>query len=223
MHLVIISRTQPPLSLAGLKSQGLINDIRTRDLRFSPREAEDYISLTTERDPGEKTITDLLNHIEGWAAGLKLVSIALNQTSVGQDIESILEMGKQDIIDYMADEVFDQMTETMQRFFLKISILDAFCVSLCQALMGEDDLDDVANSFLENIPRSDFFITALHNKDDWYKMHHLMRSMLQKRLNKIFSPDEIKELHLRASYWYAERNQPLEALEHVIKSGSIVK
>ncbi|OPL09576.1 MAG: hypothetical protein AVO34_13450 [Firmicutes bacterium ML8_F2] len=220
MHLVIISRTQPPLSLAGLKSQGLINDIRTRDLRFSPREAEDYISLTTERDPGEKTITDLLNHIEGWAAGLKLVSIALNQTSVGQDIESILEMGKQDIIDYMADEVFDQMTETMQRFFLKISILDAFCVSLCQALMGEDDLDDVANSFLENIPRSDFFITALHNKDDWYKMHHLMRSMLQKRLNKIFSPDEIKELHLRASYWYAERNQPLEALEHVIKSGS---
>jgi LuxR family maltose regulon positive regulatory protein len=86
--------------------------------------------------------------------------------------------------------------------------------------MGEDDLDDVANSFLEDIPRSDFFITSLHNKDDWYKMHHLMRSMLQKRLNKIFSPDEVKELHLRASYWYAERNQPLEALEHVIKSGS---
>jgi len=220
MHLVIISRTQPTLSLAGLKSQGMINDIRSKDLRFSPREAEDYISLTTKRDPGEKTIADLLNHIEGWAAGLKLVSIALNQTSVGQGIESVLEMGKQDIISYMADEVFDQMAAPVQRVFLKISILDAFCVSLCQALMDEDDLGNVANSFLETISRSDFFITALHDKDDWYQMHHLMRSMLQKRLNKIFSSNEVKELHLRASYWYAERNQPLEALEHAQKSGN---
>jgi len=220
MHLVIISRTQPPLSLTGLKSQGKINDIRSKDLRFSPQEAEYYISLTTKKDPGEKTIADLLNHIEGWAAGLKLVSIALNQTSVGQDIESILEMGKQDIISYMADEVFDQMTAPMQRVFLKISILDVFCVSLSQALMDEDDLDDAVNTFLENIPHSDLFITALHDKDDWYKMHHLMRSMLQKRLNKIFSPEEVKELHLRASYWYAERNQPLEALEHALKSGN---
>jgi LuxR family transcriptional regulator, maltose regulon positive regulatory protein len=221
MHLVIISRTQPTLSLAGLKSQGLINDIRSKDLRFSPREAEYYISLTTKRDPGEKTIADLLNHIEGWAAGLKLVSIALNQTPVEQDLESILEMGKQDIFSYMADEVFDQMTTApMQRVFLKISILDAFCVSLCRALMDEDDLDDVTNSFLENIPRSDYFIASLHDKDDWYQMHHLMRSMLQKRLNKIFGPEKVKELHLRASYWYAERNQPLEALEHALKSGS---
>jgi LuxR family transcriptional regulator, maltose regulon positive regulatory protein len=220
IHLVIVSRTQPALSLAGLKSQGLINDIRSIDLRFSPQEAEDYISLTTNRDPGEKTIAELLNLIEGWAAGLKLVSIALNRTSVKQDVESILEMGKHDIIDYLADEVFGQMTAAMQRLFLKISILDAFSVPLCQALMDEDDLDDAVNSFLKKIPRSEFFITALNDKDDWYQMHHLMRSMLQKRLQRIFSPDEVKELHLRASYWYAERNQPLEALEHALKSGN---
>ncbi len=218
MHLVIISRTQPPLPLTGLKSQGRINDIRSRDLRFSPQEAEKYISLTTTRDPGNKTITNLLNHIEGWAAGLKLVSIALNKTSLDQDVESVLELGKQDMISYLADEVFSQMTTAMQDLLMKISILDTFSVSLCLALVDENELNDEIKSFIENMNHSDLFISALHDKGGWYKMHHLMRGMLQTRLKYKFSPEEIKELHLRASNWYREQSLLTEALEHALKT-----
>lgn len=218
MHMVIISRTQPPLPLAKLKSQGKINDIRSRDLRFSPQEAEGYIRLTTNRDPGEKTLADLLNHLEGWAAGLKLVSIALNQTNVGPDIESVLSQGKQDIFSFLADEVFVQMSAAMQRFFMKVSILDNFCVSLCLALVDEDDLDESVSYFLENITSTELFITALHSEDEWYQMHNLMRSMLQNSLSKNYSPEQIKELHLRASYWYAGRNLLEPALEHAMKA-----
>jgi LuxR family transcriptional regulator, maltose regulon positive regulatory protein len=218
MHLVIISRTQPPLPLAKLKSQGKINDIRSRDLRFSPQEAEDYIRLTTYSDPGEKTLADLLNHLEGWAAGLKLVSIALNQTNVGQDIESVLSLGKQDMFSFLADEVFVQMTTAMQRLFMKMSILDNFSASLCLALVDEDDLDESVNAFLENITGADLFITALHSKDEWYQMHNLMRNMLQNRLSKNFRPEQIKEMHMRASYWYTGQNLLEPALEHAIKA-----
>ncbi len=218
MHLVIISRTQPPLPLAKLKSQGKINDIRSRDLRFSPQEAKDYIRLTTKRDPAEKTLVELLNHLEGWAAGLKLVSIALNQTNVDQEIESVLSLGKQDIISYLADEVFVQMTAAMQRFFMKMAILDNFCVSLCLALVDEDDRDDSVNYFLENITGTELFITALHSEDEWYRMHNLMRSMLQNRLSKNFNPEQIKELHMRASRWHAGQNLLEQALEHALKA-----
>jgi LuxR family transcriptional regulator, maltose regulon positive regulatory protein len=222
MHLVIISRTQPPLPLAGLKSQGKINDIRSRDLRFSPREAEDYISLTTTRDPSEKTLFDLLNQIEGWAAGLKLVSIALNQTNVGQDIEPVLSLGKQDIIRYLADEVFGQMTAAMQRFLMKISILDAFCVSLCLALVDEDELDESVERLLDNINGFDLFITALQGKnednEEWFRMHHLMRDLMQKRLVKSLNPEQVKALHLRAVNWYAGCNLLEEALKHAFKA-----
>jgi LuxR family transcriptional regulator, maltose regulon positive regulatory protein len=218
MHLVIISRTQPPLPLAGLKSQGRINDIRSRDLRFSPQEAEKYISLTTTRDPCNKTITNLLNHIEGWAAGLVLVSIALKKTSLDQDVESVLELGKQDMISYLADEVFSQMTTAMQDLLMKISILDTFSVSLCLALVNKNELDDEVTSFIENITHTELFISALHDKEGWYKMHHLMRGMLQTRLKNKFNPEEIKELHLNASNWYREQNLLTEALEHALKT-----
>lgn len=222
MHLVVISRTQPPLALSGLKGQGKINDIRSRDLRFSPQEAADYISLTTERDPGEKPIADLLNHIEGWVAGLKLASIALNQTTAAQDIEPVISLGRQDIISYLADEVFGHMSEPMQRFLMKISILDDFCVSLCLALVDEDDLDESVKYLLDNIHNVDLFITALQGKEecneDWFRMHHLMRNLLQKRLLISFKPEQVRALHLRAANWHAGCEQFKQALEHALKA-----
>ncbi len=222
MHLVIISRTQPPLALSGLKGQGKINDIRSRDLRFSPQEAEDYIRLMTKRDPGEKPIADLLNYTEGWVAGLKLVSIALNQTSADQDIESVLSLGKQDIFGYLADEVFDRMTAPMQRFLMKVSILNDFCVSLCLALVDEDDLDESVKYLLDNIHNVDLFITALQGKEecneDWFRMHHLMRNLLQKRLLISFNPEQVRALHLRAANWHIGCNQFNQALEHALKA-----
>ncbi|MGM0688803.1 MAG: LuxR C-terminal-related transcriptional regulator [Bacillota bacterium] len=222
MHLVIISRTQPPLALSGLKGQGRINDIRSRDLRFLPQEAADFICLTTKRDPGEKPISDLLNHIEGWAAGLKLASIALNQTNVGQDIESVMSLGRQEIISYLADEVFEHMTVPMQRFLMKISILDDFCVSLCLALVDDDDLDESVKYLLNNINSIDLFITSLQGKEecneDWFRMHHLMHNLLQKRLLKSINPEQVKSLHLRAANWHAGCNQFKQALEHALKA-----
>lgn len=222
MHLVIISRTQPPLPLAGLKGQGKINDIRSRDLRFSPQEAADYISLTTERDPGEKPIYDLLNHIEGWATGLKLASIALNQTTAVQDIESLISLGRQDIVSYLADEVFGHMSEPMQRFLMKISIPDDFCASLCLALVDLDDLDESVERLLDNFTGLDLFITALQgksgDKEEWFHMHHLMRNLLQKRLLKSINPEQVSSLHLRAANWHAGCNQFKQALEHALKA-----
>jgi LuxR family transcriptional regulator, maltose regulon positive regulatory protein len=224
LHLVIISRTQPPLYLSGLKSQGKINDIRSRDLRFSPQEAADFICLTTQRDPGEKPLADLLNQIEGWAAGLKLASIALNQTTTAQDVESVMSLGRQDIISYLADEVFVHMTAPMQKFLMKISILDNFCVSLCLALVDEDDLDESVKYLLDNITGFDLFITALQGKsedsEEWFHMHHLMRDLMQTKLVKSLSPEQVKTLHLRAVNWYAKSNLLEEALEHTLKSGS---
>lgn len=227
LHLVIISRTQPLLPLAGLKSQGKINDIRSRDLRFSSQEAKDYINRATNSDPGETRITDLVNRIEGWVAGLKLLSIALNKTNLGQDTDSLLDLGKQDMINYLGDEVLGQMTVAMQQFLMKISILEALNAPLCLALVGQDELDESVEHLLDNIGDFDLFITSFQGKkvtdSGWFHMHHLMRDLLQKRLEKAFSSEQIKMLHLRALNWYADHNLFEEALNHALKAGEDIK
>ena len=43
LHLVLISRSNPPLPLANLRAKGQVVEIRTRDLRFTPEEAAAFL------------------------------------------------------------------------------------------------------------------------------------------------------------------------------------
>ena len=44
MHLVLISRVEPPLPLAHLRGRGLLTEIRDQDLRFTETEAAEYLN-----------------------------------------------------------------------------------------------------------------------------------------------------------------------------------
>ena len=46
LHLVLISRLSPPISLDSLRAKGMISEIRTRDLRFTTEETAAYLSKT---------------------------------------------------------------------------------------------------------------------------------------------------------------------------------
>lgn len=40
MHLMMVSRTDPPLSLARLRSHGELTELRVEDLRFTPEKRQ---------------------------------------------------------------------------------------------------------------------------------------------------------------------------------------
>jgi LuxR family transcriptional regulator, maltose regulon positive regulatory protein len=218
LHLVIISRTQPPLPLAGLKSRDQLSEVRSRDLRFLPQEAADYISMMTKKDPHEKNLSALLDYFEGWVAGLKLLSLSLNNAGADQTYKALVNKNETDITGYLADEVFSQMADPLQRLLMKISILESFTPSLCQSLLDSDEYDSTVKHFLGNLNSSELFITALDSEEEWYRFHQLLRDMLKQLLVKYFSKDQINILHLRAANWYTENNMAEKALEHAIKT-----
>jgi LuxR family maltose regulon positive regulatory protein len=201
MHLVIISRTQPPLPLAGLKSREQLSEVRSRDLRFSPQEAADYISMMTKKDPHEKNLSALLDYFEGWVAGLKLLSLALNNAGADQTYKALLNKGETDITGYLADEVFSQMADPLQRLLMKISILESYNPSLCQSLLDSDEYDLTVKHFLSNLNSSELFITALDSEGEWYRFHQLLRDMLN---------DSIRDEAAKRSFMAARQNLPMD-------------
>jgi LuxR family maltose regulon positive regulatory protein len=44
MHLVIVSREDPPLALARLRARGQLTELRATDLRFTPSEAAEFLN-----------------------------------------------------------------------------------------------------------------------------------------------------------------------------------
>ncbi len=44
LHLVLISRIDPPIPLSSFRARGMLSEIRTQDLRFAPEETAAYLS-----------------------------------------------------------------------------------------------------------------------------------------------------------------------------------
>ena len=69
--------------------------------------------------------------------------------------------------------------------------------------------------------RSNLFVVPLDNECRWYRYHHLFQELLQHRLEKRLSAEQIADLHKRASAWFAENGLIYEALQHAIAAGDI--
>ncbi len=77
MHLVIITREDPPLMLARRRALGQLTEIRVGDLRFTAEETADFFQHTMGLNLTPKWIAALEARTEGWIAGLQLAAISL--------------------------------------------------------------------------------------------------------------------------------------------------
>ena len=77
LHLVLISRNNPPWPLANLHAKGQVAEIRTRDLRFTPEEAAAFLGKVSAAPLSPSALVLLDQRLEGWIAGLRLVSLSL--------------------------------------------------------------------------------------------------------------------------------------------------
>ncbi len=80
MHLVLISRFDPPLPLASLRAKDKLTEIRVDDLRFNTHEVAEYLDQALEIPLGETNRILLEKQTEGWIAALRLATLSLRDT-----------------------------------------------------------------------------------------------------------------------------------------------
>ena len=219
LHLVLISRIDPPLPLTTLRAKRKILEIRTQDLRFSPQETTSYLDQAQFFHLNEHTLELVNERFEGWPAGLHLAALSLRSTGSQETVQLALSSEDANITGYLVDEVLTHQFPAIHSFLLKTSVLDRFCASLCEAVIGE--IDDIWNvrSCLDWIEHSELFLSPLDSRREWYRYHHLFQELLQQRLSIEISPDEVKNLHCRASAWFEEHGLFDEALHHAQAAG----
>ena len=139
LHLVLISRNNPPLPLPRLRANGALTEIRSNDLRFDKYETNAFLSRVLQTPLSEPVVEILNERTEGWIAALRLVSLSLRTGSNVDDRIRSIAGSEENIADYLADEVLAQQFPAIQTFLLETSILDRFCAPLCEAVIGEGD------------------------------------------------------------------------------------
>src|SRR5829696_94785 len=77
VHLVLSSRTDPPLPLGRWRARAEMNEIRTEQLAFLEDEADCLLNEKMGLDIGTDDLSVLLERTEGWPAGIYLASLTL--------------------------------------------------------------------------------------------------------------------------------------------------
>jgi LuxR family maltose regulon positive regulatory protein len=223
LHLVIITRRDPPLSLVSLRASAQVNEIRTLDLKFGNNEARTLLEQDLGRTVKETSLANLQKEMEGWVVGLRLVSLVLQQSNDPDEFLMGLHGGIQETQDYLVLEVIKKLPTVLREWLLKSSILDRFSAPLCDAVCsvsgGIESTGYDGSKFIKVLNDGNLFAIKLDPHGEWFRYHHLFQALLKRELSRQLTPDQVAELHLQASNWFETRGMIDEAIQHALESG----
>ena len=216
MHLVIASRSDPPLPLSRLRGRGQLFELRTDDLRFSTQEVVTFLNHAMGLKLSQESIIALEARTEGWIVGLQMAALSMQGRNSGEIVNFIdhFSGSHRYVLDYLTDEVLLQQAEKVQVFLLHTCILDRLTSSLCDAVTGQTD----SQCILNQLEADNLFIIPLDEQRSWFRYHNLFANMLRQRLERSH-PDLIPKLNLLASQWCEQNDLIIDALSYALISG----
>lgn len=210
VHVIVTTRSDPPWPLARWRARNTMEEVRLEELRFTEEEVADLCANRTGISLAEKHLAILTGKTEGWIAGLQLAVHSLSTHR--EDLDRFLrefDGSHRHVLHFLSEEILNRQTPAMQDFLLRTSVLDRFCASLCDALIGGGE----GEQLIERLVRENLFILRLDERGTWYRYHALFADLLRYRLSRT-DPDAAAELHRRAAAWHLAREMPGEAIRH---------
>jgi LuxR family transcriptional regulator, maltose regulon positive regulatory protein len=204
LHVVIASRTEPPLPLARLRARGLLVELCDRELRFEPADAAKLLRSASGKALSDADVVTLTARTEGWAAGLQLAALALSTAADPARVIAAFSGEHRLVADYLLSEVLAELPPRLRRFLRATAILDRLSAPLCAAVWDDDGhmTRAEAQQLLEVLEQRGLFLTPLDDTRCWYRYHGLFAELVRAELARVEPPETIAALHLRAAAWY---------------------
>lgn len=111
LHLVLVTREDPPLPLAQLRAHNRLTEVRARDLRFSNRDIDCFLNETMGLSLSEADIAILEDKTEGWIVGLQLAGLSVRERENPSGFIATLSGGHRFILSYLTEQVLSQQPE----------------------------------------------------------------------------------------------------------------
>jgi LuxR family maltose regulon positive regulatory protein len=214
--LVLITRADPRLPLARLRTIGDMVEIRMRELRFTAMQAAALVHAVSGAELSAADLADLVERTEGWPAGLYLAALSLRGHPEPGAFVRQFTGNNRFIVDFLAEEVLGRQPAAVRQFLARTSILDRFCAPLGDAVVGSDNAAEI----IEVLDRENLFVVPLDETRGWYRYHHLFAQVLRSELARA-EPGTVPALHHRASAWYLAQGWMDEAIGHALAAGDV--
>lgn len=211
---IIISRTDPPSSMARFRANQRMQLIGWDDLRLTPEELEGIARVRGEQLPKE-ILEQVYEKTQGWAAGVVLM---LEHTKmIGTVAEPPTSFTPQVIFDYLAGEIFENFEPTTQEFLLRTACVPQMTTNVAKQLSEYPKAD----ALLLNLTRNDYFVTEKQAPGERiYQFHPLFREFLLTKAKEAYPPDKRTELRSKAAALLEQSGQIDDAVALLLESGN---
>lgn len=211
-RLLVAARHRPSFASTQLRLAGRLTVIGPVELRFLDGDA---ISLIGDTLPAEQRDA-LVARAEGWPMVLQLASQLLNrETDNRKQIISLLSAPDSDIFTYMAEQIFDRLSQQVRGLLKSIAILDKVDPHTVATVTGTPD----AYGRLQELRYLQPIMTFDNDVAGGARIHPLFREFLLERLRRE-GEDRERTLRLRAAAFLAESGNILSAVQQAVAANS---
>ncbi len=212
VHLIVLTREDPPFPLPRLRAHRKLAELRAADLRFTDKETAAYLSEGLDLRMDGLHIARLVERTEGWIAGVQLAAISLRNRPDTEALVDAFAGSQRFVLDYLGSETLESLEADLRQFLVRISVAERFTADLCRAVTGRDD----SARLLDRAERLNLFLVPLDLERRWYRFHHLFADYLR----TLVDDRERRELHERAAVWLERAGLTGEAIDQALQAGS---
>ncbi|MCD5414778.1 MAG: tetratricopeptide repeat protein [Clostridiales bacterium] len=200
---IISSREKLKINLAKEKLSGNTCEIDSKALEFSQEEIQLLFRLKFSKALDTETSTLIYEKTEGWP-----VAVSLLLERVGQGDYSLFDgIDAADIIDYLTQEVFNNLPHDYRVFAMKSAFLEELDVDYLNELLDTNKSETI----ICNLTEKNIFIHSDISKKI-FKYHKLFRSFLMQRAYVLLDEGELEDFFKKASKLYLRDNYLIKAL-----------
>lgn len=218
LHLVLLSRDEPPFAIERLRGQGEVLDLGGPAMAFDRGEIATLLENVLRDAPvPEADMPGVAARVHeatgGWPAAVRLAAEALRAAGPDGRGDALLRLRAPEgpVFSYLAEEVVAYSSSPVRELMRRISHFERFSVGLCNAL----DLAE-AERILNGLARRALFLQPLAGSSGWYQLHGLVRDYALTHL--ALSPGEIAALHRTAARWFEDEGLQEAALSSLLKA-----
>jgi LuxR family maltose regulon positive regulatory protein len=206
MTLLAISRVDLPECYSRHIANRDLAILHPDDLTLTVDEARELSARQGHFSP--ENISALNARVGGWAAGLVLMLERLRRGAPSDDPDGPEQL--QDVFNYFAAEVLQQVSDESRRLLIALSYLPALTAAQAVALTDSSG----AGFLLEQLHRRNLFVDRrTAHSETVYQLHALFRAYLRFEAGRNLSADEQAALMMCAARILETSGQPAEAFD----------
>jgi LuxR family transcriptional regulator, maltose regulon positive regulatory protein len=212
VQLVVASRVDPQLRLYRMRANRELVELRDRDLSFSAEETRVFLLGFGVR-LSEGDLAAVHQRSEGWAAGLQMAAISINQSLDPSSAAGRVELLRHSVAGFFLEEVLYRQEPQVVDFMLATSVLDELSTPACTALCGQGSA-----ALLQFVYSAHLFLTMLDQEAGTYRYHQLIKEVLQAELHGR-DPARERLLHTAVATHLADSGRVDLAARHLLAAG----